>query len=834
MVCEAIGVDPQFNLQRLASALGLARVNAVMLAIAVLVCGVWVMDHLTTAGSDRVGKTAARAPDSFHRGNPRVFVLLVDSLRYGTATDPARMPHLTAMRGLRAQVTSSRDAVTVSAIREMFSGRERFLAFGFVKDFLTGRESVESIFTQLREDGRAASVYPPYAFEQFADDIPPRPVDESVADRDQDQQDAWVREGLASFLDGRYDFSVAHIVYSDRVAHDVGVNGEAYRAAYERVDVLIRELDAAVPPEDTLVIAGDHGHTDSGRHSLGLDVPTFALYRGAAFRDDVHLGTIPIAAHRYLLSWAAKLPLSGGYQSSRHPEALAPAASSSASPYSAESAAEAPPVGSPRALYLIVAMTLGLVAGLWLGVVWGFWRRPRWVSAAAWAALGSLALIVLSVAFVGLAIVLCLAALASEHRGGTARRHIAWAAAGAPAGVLFSSWGTLLARYRDWVHEPSWVELERLAAFVILAAGGFAWRVGAERTAWWVIGAVGMLAHATVYRYGAMPSLVTVWLAWLLATVVASKPRLEADGRPGARLNGSATIGLALGVVLLVQPFAFADAGNFQMHSWHPWIPSLVPGDHDEWVQATLIVKLVIFARWRVPHWVKPLGVAAAWQLHRLHWGQWHPSPAEYLSMIAFFAAAGAIAPRFVSERAGREIRRVSWLGALYLAYYYTIRIPNDHYMWADCFFAALSLSARLAARQGDARRRAHHYAILVVLGIAVAGWVTIAWTLHLYEWKFIYELLDPGFVEEHALLLVPVINGRYLIPVFMARIIVHEGFGYQTPYPKRLVWTAAGAKIISLVLVLTGVGYSIADSDVYLEAIQESAALSVFVAALL
>lgn len=831
MVCEAIGPDRTFSL---ASALGIARVNAVMLAIAVLVCGVWVMDHLTTAGLDEVRATPEPAPDSFHRGTARVFVLLVDSLRYDTATDPARMPYLASLRGVRARVTSSRDAVTVSAIREMFTGRERFLAFGFVKDFLTGRESVESIFTQLGVSGRTASVYPPYAFEQFADDIPPRPVDESVTDRDRDQQDAWVREGLSGFLDGQNDFSVAHIVYSDRVAHDVGIHGAAYLAAYRRIDDLIRELDAAIPPEDTLVIAGDHGHTDDGRHSLGLDVPTFALYRGAAFCDDMHLGTIPIAAHRYLLGWAAKLPLSGGYQASRHPEALAPVGASAPSSYGREGDTETPAAGSPRALYLAVAMTLGLVAGLWLGVVWRFWRRPLWASAAAWAALGALALIVWSVAFVGVAVAICIVLLADERRRGAATRHLAYAGLGAVAGALFHGWGSLLAAYRDLLHEPSWADLERLAALLILAAGGLAWRVGAARVAWWIAGGVGMLAHATVYRYGTMPGLVTVWLAWLAATAVSLTPPLTPDGRVGARTSRSATLGLAAGVVLLIQPFAFADAGNFQMHSWHPWIPSLVPSGHDEWVHATLIVKLVIFARWRVPHWVKPLGVGAAFALQRLHWGAWHPSPAVYMSLIGALAAAGALAPRLVSERAGREIRRVSWLGALYLAYYYTIRIPNDHYMWADCFFAALSLSARLAARHGDARGRAHHYAILIVFGVAVAGWVTIAWTLHLYEWKFIYELLDPGFVEEHALLFVPLINGRYLIPVLVARLVVHEGFAYQTPYPKRLVWTAAGAKIISLVLILTGLGYGIADSDVYLEAIQEAAALSVFVAALL
>ncbi len=808
-----------------------------MLAICILVCGVWVMDHLTTAGGDgAVVSTSEVSPTQFHAGRPRVFVFLVDSLRYKTATDPDRMPYLNGMKGVRAKVTSSRDAVTVSAIREMFSGRQRFLAFGFVKDFLTGRESVESIFTQLRTEQRTLSVYPPYAFEQFADDIPERPVDQSVADRDQDQQDKWVREGLASFLDGTVDFGVAHIVYSDRIAHDVGVNAAAYREAYRRVDKLIAEIDSMIPHQDAFVVAGDHGHTDGGRHSLGLDVPSFAFYRGAAFREDVQLTTMPIAAHRYLLSWAMKLPLSGGYQSSRFPRALAYGEADPPAAYAVSAAATQSETGSAHGYYILLAIALGGVAGLWLGLVWEWWKKPLIVSAIAWAALVSLGLVVYGMVFAWISIAACIGALVHQHHLGAERRHLGGTALAAAAGGVLHGWGVLLAQYRDHIHEPTWVELQRLALVIIIAAGGLAWRLRAERVAWWVVGSVGLLAHATVYRYGAMPALVTVWLAWLAATLVGMKPQLEPDGTNADPVAARVVpLALATGVVLLIQPFGFADAGNFQMHSWRAWVPDIMPHGHDEWVTATLAVKLIIFARWRVPHWLKPLGIWAAVEIQEIHWGGWYPEPGENMAMIGALALVGTLAPRMLGqEQASREVRRVCWLWALYLAYYYTIRIPNDHYMWADCFFAALTLSARLASRHGSQPGREHHYALLSMIAIGVAGWVTIAWTLHLYEWKFLYELVDPGFAEEYALLFVPLINGRYLLPMLIARIILHEGFAYRTPYPRRLIWTAAGAKIISMATIMTGIGYVMADSDVYLEAISESAALSVFVAALL
>jgi hypothetical protein len=455
------------------------------------------------------------------------------------------------------------------------------------------------------------------------------------------------------------------------------------------------------------------------------------------------------------------------------------------------------------------------------------------VSALAWMSLASLSLIVFSEVFLGLAIFVSLAAIGHQSRAGASKQSIRWALAAGAMGIALHVWGMGLAHFRDTLHEPTWGELEVVAMLLIVTTGGLAWWRPAERLIWWLAGSIGLLAHATVYRYGAMPALVNVWLAWVVATcvgMVASRRRGEVT-----RLKTAAPpLALALGIGLLIQPFSFAEAGNFQMHTWRAWVPALMPHGHEQWVTATLGIKLLIFARWRVPHWLKPLGVTAAVVVQAVHWGSWHPTPTEYGVMIASLTIVGGVAPRWLSEEAARELRRVCWLWALYAAYYYSIRIPNDHYMWADCFLAGLSLSARLAARNTCERARRHHYAILTMFGVVVAGWVTLAWTLHLYEWKFLYEIVSPGFAEDHALWFVPIINGRYLIPIVMARIVLWEGFGYQTPYPKRLIWTAAGAKVASLAIILTGIGYVMADSDVYLEAIGEAAALSVFVVGLL
>jgi type I phosphodiesterase/nucleotide pyrophosphatase len=748
------------------------RLQAALFLVGAVSLAVWSLDSLTTGHEPAAPEPRGeRAPE--HAGSRRVFVLLVDSLRWQTATDPESMPNLVAMRrrGVSARVRTSRDAVTVSAVREMFTGRERFVAFGFVRDFVTGRESVESLFSQMRAAGLRAAIYPPDAFEQFAADLPPRTASEPLDDRDQAQQDAWVREALADHLAGRSEFALAHIIYSDRVAHDAGVHGRAYAEVYRHVDDLVAELDSAIPADQTLVVAGDHGHTDGGRHSLGLDVPTYLFYRGPGFAAGVELGTVPIAEHRWLLSWALELPLAG-YASSRHPQALAPAVEPP--PDFAEEVLEPPrpPVQGDDALFALVAAALGAACAGWILWLRGIDRRRT-----------------LEVA--------------------------GWLVAGALAGFVLHRWGMWLAAVRDSVHEPRWDEMERWAMIAIVgAAVGAAW-FGAARVMWTLLGALGLLLFPTVYRYGAMPALVTLWLAWLAAVLV--------DGRARAGARPLAEAGLcAIAAAFFLQPFAFADAGNYAHESWHPWHTSLMPHGTEEWMTASLVAKLVVFGRWSVPPWQRPLGVVAAVALHRVQWGPWHPSRGAEVVAIGVLALCGAFAPRRLPPADGAELRRVSWLAALWLAYLYAVRIPHDHYMWADFFLAALVMSARVVRRLG--RERQSHHAILVLFGMAAAGWVTVAWTLHLLEWSFLYDWFSAGVVEQRALLFMPLIGARYVVPVLMARILVADVLGL--PYPRRTVLTGVGVKMLGLVALMTGLGLALPSSGVYLEAVQETAIL--------
>jgi hypothetical protein len=400
-------------------------------------------------------------------------------------------------------------------------------------------------------------------------------------------------------------------------------------------------------------------------------------------------------------------------------------------------------------------------------------------------------------------------------------------------GAAVHAWGRMLAEQRDYVHEPSWTEMEQLALLVIALTAVAAVKLGAARASWLAVGLIGALGYPTVYRYGAMPALVTMWLAWLVALLVDA--RNVADKQKHEWAVGVVAV---VGVFVLIQPFAFTDAGNFEMHTWRPWISSLMPHGHEEWIEATFWIKLLVFCRWRIPHRAKPLGLWAAWEVWRLQWGDWSPSEGEWLLLIAVTLFAGAVLPRLLEgvepkgKGLGREVRRVFWLWGMYLAYYYTIRIPRDHYMWADCFLAAMVLSTYLIRTWSQPAQRAHHEAILFMLSVVVAGWVTVAWTLHLFEWKVLYAWFSAAFVEENALWFIPIINGRYLLPVLMARLLLREGA--TEDYPRNTVWTALGAKMVSFGCVVSGIGYVMADSEVYLESIGQIAQLTVYAVGLL
>ena len=119
-------------------------------------------------------------------------------------------------------------------------------------------------------------------------------------------------------------------------------------------------------------------------------------------------------------------------------------------------------------------------------------------------------------------------------------------------------------------------------------------------------------------------------------------------------------------------------------------------------------------------------------------------------------------------------------------------------------------------------RDQATAYPFLLLTGLIVVGWTGLGWTFHRFEWGYLYDWIDAGFVEEKAALFLIPIAGRYLIPMVVVRVLLAEVFEGQ-PYPQRVVNLLAGLKTLSLVLIMWGMAGLLLRSEVFAEAMQQT-----------
>ena len=168
-----------------------------------------------------------------------------------------------------------------------------------------------------------------------------------------------------------------HYVWHDVVSHQHPRGTRRYSRSLQELEDFIAELVAGLPPETDLLIFGDHGHLDDGRHLQGLDTPTVVLLRSPNVPGRSLEGRTPITAIRWLSG--AVMGLGSGsarvapeWRSWVSPE-LGEAFRSSGAPMDAASQHRARPLvvyGATALLALVALGALGWEAGLAV-VVWG-------------------------------------------------------------------------------------------------------------------------------------------------------------------------------------------------------------------------------------------------------------------------------------------------------------------------------------------------------------------------------------------------------------------------------------------------------------------------------
>ena len=785
------------------------------LLAATVAVGLGLLDSVTRPPPVAVPASSSRPA---HAGSGRVFIFLVDSLRYETAMDPSMMPNLARLReqATWARMLPTHDAVTVPALRAAFTGEDRFTVFSFAENLWHHEARDRSVFTQLAAAGLATCVWSDGSFKQFSRDlaeehrVPRGPVGLETG------QNRGVLAGLEAFLSGRCETVVAHVNYSDRVAHKVGIHDPEYRRVYAVVDEMIARLDEALGPEHTFVVMGDHGHDERGHHVMGLDVPTLALYRGTGFARGLDLGTIPIRDTRFLVSWALKVPLPPAYAGGRHPKALIAAGdlpADLAEPFDALAAQAEMGAGVPpqrRGAYLTALAAVCAMIGAWFRVALGP-RGLGWPALLSWGALVGAVLSGWALAGGALA----LAAILWP----TARRAVTWGAVAMGAALVLAAWGAALLLARGTVHYPQYELLVAVWAAVAIAGAFCARRFGAMRTTWALLLVAGGLLYPTVYRYGAPATMVPVWVCCLAFATVED-----------ARITPKRLLLLGAIWALLV-PFAVVNSVQFQFETWVPELHAVLWGargaKHPAWpgLALALAAKLVFLVPWRAGTASRLTGAAVALTVAVVETG-WLGTAGRLIALVTAVTLAGlAVALRFRAARSDRgPLVRVLVVGALLLVYVYSVRIPPASYLWTDCLLAALVLSARYLGDHVVIRDQGGVYPFLLVMAVLVTGWTGMAWGFGRFEWGFLYDVFDAGFVEEQAALFVVPIAGRYLLPLVVARLLLAECLGKRHAYPRAAAMLLAGGKTLSLLLITWGMSYTLVSSHIFVEAMSQTA----------
>ncbi|HTU60718.1 MAG TPA: hypothetical protein VMF89_19835, partial [Polyangiales bacterium] len=400
---------------------------------------------------------------------------------------------------------------------------------------------------------------------------------------------------------------------------------------------------------------------------------------------------------------------------------------------------------------------------------------------------------------------------ARDDAGSSRTLRSAWGASSlliALGALVVTALGILFPSVRPVVHEPRYVTLILIWLALWAAALVTSWRTRRIELAALVLGWPLFFAVPTVYRYGAPAAMAPAWLG-LSACVAALLPR---------RLPPLAAA--VLGALLV--PFGLAEATGFRFDDWVLWPPAVLPSG---FLLLSLVAKWVVL----VPRGHVVLGLAAAALVTAAQLGA-VPYPLQLVAACAWLAFWALAARRQRSDESN-----IACVTALLLLHHYAVRLPTQAYYWQDCLLAALVLSARLI-RPLPSPARSYAHGGLLLLAFFVSGWVSFAWTLHRLEWAFLSDFWSAGFVERHVASFLPLLMGRFALPLIAARVLLRR----ELPEPEHrmralaIAWLLVGSKVASLMFWSYGTAFVSVASDVYLEAVQETSLACVLLLGLL
>lgn len=201
-------------------------------------------------------------------------LVVVDGLRYDTATDPELMPELARRMRERssAEIWAGQVSMTSSAVLTLATGQRGDMD-QIVNNETARPTAYDTLMARARAAGlRTAAVGDRAWFHFFpgAWDLGhPDPDGVAIEVDYNDEIFAAAHEFLAA--EPRPRFSVFHFVTPDHQAHAYGTTSERYRAHIHAFDRTLAALLAKIPDDTTVVVMSDHGATKTGEH--GSDTP---------------------------------------------------------------------------------------------------------------------------------------------------------------------------------------------------------------------------------------------------------------------------------------------------------------------------------------------------------------------------------------------------------------------------------------------------------------------------------------------------------------------------------------------------------------------------------
>lgn len=248
--------------------------------------------------------------------NQRLFLLLVDGMPYRIATNSQMMPNLVRLQkqSATAKVTTTFEAYSSSAIRAAFSGTSQNSIFDVINNFKHDNAlHINSIFTDLKKDSIAVSIYSDGHFNQFGNVFTNkyhRYENEYYTDTDK----RIPLEAFTYFKTSSTPFVIAHYETTDWAGHEFGTVVPEYIKTYQHIDSLIGEFAHNLADNEHLIIVGDHGMNEQGEHKTGMDIPTYLSITGNLVYAGTDLGTIPITQVKDIIALVFNTPLNP-YQS---------------------------------------------------------------------------------------------------------------------------------------------------------------------------------------------------------------------------------------------------------------------------------------------------------------------------------------------------------------------------------------------------------------------------------------------------------------------------------------------------------------------------------------